>query len=252
MRRLGLCLATAGSVVAAAALVVAPGRSAAAQEHDHHSPAPSGTGDFADMGPHMRVTVKQPERAGDGERADRVVAQTRGVMEKYKDYHRALEDGYQPFLPQVPLPEYHFTNYRYGFQAAFAFDPERPTSLLYVREGDGYHLTGVMFTAAAAASLDELDRRLPLSVAQWHLHTSVCLPPPGRGIEMLQKNARFGFDGSIATAAECDAAGGRFFPHLFGWMVHVYPYEKDPASVFRMPGHHGHHGEAQAPAAHEH
>ena len=197
------------------------------------------------MGRHMRVTVKRAERTGDRDRALRLVDETRRVIAPYQDHRRAVEDGYQPFLAQLPLPEYHFTNYRYGFKANFFFDAEEPTSLLYVKEGDGYRLTGVMFTAAAASSLDELDRRVPLSVAQWHLHTSICLPPKGRGIEMLQKKARFGFDGSIATLEECEAAGGRFFPRLFGWMVHLYPFEKRLEDVFRMPGHHDHQGEGK-------
>jgi hypothetical protein len=220
---------------------------AIAQEH-HHPPAPAaGAGGYAEMGPHMRVTVKPPMREGDRDRAFRILDQTRRLIARYKDHRRAVEDGYQPFLAQLPLPEHHFTNYWYGFKANFAFDVEQPTSLLYVQEGGGYRLTGVMFTAPAGASLEELDRRLPLSVAQWHLHTSLCLPPKGRGGEMLRKNARFGFEGSIHTREECDAAGGRFFPRLFGWMVHVYPYEQGFEDAFRMPGHHDHGEEKPAP-----
>jgi hypothetical protein len=32
---------------------------------------------------------------------------------------------------------------------------------------------------------------------------------------------RFGFDSEIATREECDEQGGKFYPHVFGWMVHV-------------------------------
>jgi hypothetical protein len=42
----------------------------------------------------------------------------------------------------------------------------------------------------------------------------------------------FGFRGSIATEEACEQAGGRWFPQIFGWMVHVYPYETDPAKVW--------------------
>jgi len=45
-------------------------------------------------------------------------------------------------------------------------------------------------------------------------------------------DAKFGLQGSIVTAAACQAAGGSFLPHLFGWMVHVYPYEADPAKIW--------------------
>jgi hypothetical protein len=32
----------------------------------------------------------------------------------------------------------------------------------------------------------------------------------------------------------CSAAGGRFFPQLFGWMVHVYPFEKTLDKIWGM------------------
>ncbi len=35
---------------------------------------------------------------------------------------------------------------------------------------------------------------------------------------MFVPNPRFGMLGSITAEAECDAAGGRFFPRLFSWM----------------------------------
>jgi uncharacterized protein involved in copper resistance len=38
--------------------------------------------------------------------------------------------------------------------------------------------------------------------------------------------------GSINTKEACDAAGGVFHPHIFGWMVHVYPYETDPKKIW--------------------
>jgi hypothetical protein len=40
--------------------------------------------------------------------------------------------------------------------------------------------------------------------------------------------------GSITTKEACDAAGREFHPHLFGWMVHLYPYETDPAKVWSV------------------
>jgi hypothetical protein len=54
----------------------------------------------------------------------------------------------------------------------------------------------------------------------------MCKPPKGREIEMLSKAPKFGLAGSISTEDECDAAGGTFMPHLYGWMVHMYPWEK--------------------------
>jgi hypothetical protein len=42
----------------------------------------------------------------------------------------------------------------------------------------------------------------------------------------------FGFRGSIATQEACEQAGGRWFPQIFNWMVHVYPYESDPSKIW--------------------
>jgi len=34
--------------------------------------------------------------------------------------------------------------------------------------------------------------------------------------------------------------GEPFYFAVFGWMVHVYPFEEDPEAVFRHPNHHQH------------
>lgn len=43
---------------------------------------------------------------------------------------------------------------------------------------------------------------------------------------------RLGPRGSIATKTECMQAGRRFWPQLFGWMVHVYPFEQTPERIW--------------------
>jgi hypothetical protein len=48
---------------------------------------------------------------------------------------------------------------------------------------------------------------------------------------------RFRLLGSINTKEACEAAGGEFLPHVFGWMVHVYPYETDPKKVWSVDEH---------------
>ena len=48
---------------------------------------------------------------------------------------------------------------------------------------------------------------------------------------------KFGLKGSIATEDACSAAGGRFHPVVFGWMVHVYPYEQGLDNIFAMHHH---------------
>src|SRR2546428_6933916 len=42
-----------------------------------------------------------------------------------------------------------------------------------------FELVGAMYTAPARTSDDDLDRRIPLSVARWHEHVNWCLPPHG-------------------------------------------------------------------------
>jgi hypothetical protein len=162
------------------------------------------------------------------------VEQARTALEKYRDYKVALAEGFQIFLPNVPQPMYHFTNYQFAFNAAFEFDATRPTSLLYEKHGSDYKLIGAMYTAPVRFSEEQINERVPLSVAQWHQHVNMCRPPQGREIEMLGKNARFGLQGSISTRQECEAAGGTFMPHVFGWMVHVYPWEKTPDEIWSV------------------
>ena len=202
--------------------------------HDMHTMM---QGHHHEPGPHMYMTAPRPQTPQDLERAEHVVQELRNGIEKYKDYRAALADGYKIFLPNLPQKEYHFTNYANGFLEAFTFDPARPTSLLYRKTSSGYELVGAMYTMAKRATEDQLDARIPLSVASWHLHTNLCMPPRPdlSGPRDQLRNAdwtKFGLRGSIATQEAYDAAGGRFRPVIFGWMVHVYPYHDSIAEVF--------------------
>jgi hypothetical protein len=181
---------------------------------------------------HMTMTEMRPKSPEDEQRAQQIVEQLKAGIEKYKDYHVALNDGFKIFLPNVPQPEYHFTSYRNGFLEAFSFDPARPTSLLYKKTGTGYELVGAMYTMPKRATEDQLNARVPLSVAMWHLHTNLCMPSR---TELRSADwTKFGLKGSIATQGACDAAGGRFRPSIFGWMVHVYPYRDSLDTIFAM------------------
>ncbi len=194
-----------------------------------------------DMGPHMKMTTLRDLKPGDQEKADQVVAAARQAAEKYTDYKDALADGYKIFLPNLPQKQYHFTNYRYAFEAAIQFNPEHPTSLLYEKTGDGYKLIGVMYTAPKNATWNDLDQRIPLSIAQWHAHINLCLPPSDRRSEAWGPHPKFGLAGSITTRADCDAAGGKFMPQIFGWMVHVYPFEQKPEDIWSVERQASHH-----------
>ncbi len=194
-----------------------------------------------DMGPHMKMTSLRKLQPGDQEKAERVVAAARHVAQKYQDYRVALDDGFKIFLPRIPQKQYHFTNYRYAFEARRHFNPEHPTSLLYEKQGEGYKLIGVMYTAPRRFTEDDLNDRIPLSIAEWHQHVNLCSPPRDRRGEVLGPNPKFGLRGSITTEEECKADGGTFHPVVFGWMVHLYPFEKDAAHIWSVerqaPGH---------------
>jgi hypothetical protein len=220
------CFATAGF-----ALQVAD--SGAEQEK---APAvQSSGGGMAHMAGHMYMTTQRPGKPGDQEKAKAIVEAARTAMAPYQDYRKALADGYEIFLPNIPQPQYHFTKYENGREAATRFDPLKPTSLLYKKTAEGgYKLVGAMYTDRVTANEDELNERIPLSVARWHQHTNFCKAPAGQKAGYFGADAKFGLLGSITTRESCEAAGGTFFPHIFGWMVHVYPYETDAAKVWSV------------------
>jgi hypothetical protein len=214
-----------------------------------HTQQPMGTmpgmdmgGDMKDMGPsmaamagHMSLTALRPPQAGDEEKARTVVAQVRASIERYKDYRRALADGFVIANPHVNQPQSHFNKQANILEAEKHFDPAKPSSLLYRQTPkQRYKLEGVMFTANPNATEDELNERIPLSVARWHEHANFCAAPADRVKEYLDKNPKFGMFGSINSAEACKVEGGTFYPHVFTWMIHVFPYEENLKDVFSM------------------
>jgi hypothetical protein len=187
------------------------------------------------MANHMCVTPMRTPQPGDDEKAKAVIAQVRAVMEKYKDYKKAVADGYIQANPTVDQPQFHFNNKANATLADTEFDPSRPTSLLYFQTPmQKFKLEGVMFTARPNSTEDELNQRIPLSVARWHKHTNFCGAPENKVKEYFGKNPKFGMFGSIHTKEACDADGGIFMPVMFTWMIHVFPYEDDLKNVFSM------------------
>ena len=97
-----------------------------------------------------------------------------------------------------------------------------------------------MYTAPARTTDDDLDARIPLSVARWHEHVNWCLPPRGarqRWGEQRGGHPVFGPASAIATRAACDSVGGRFKPRVLGWMVHVRAFASDDPAVIWSVGH---------------
>jgi hypothetical protein len=198
--------------------------------------------DMKDMGPsmaamagHMYVTPLRPRQPGDEEKVKTIVAQVRSSIERYRDYKKALADGYEIANPKVDQPQFHFNNQANIQEAEHHFDPTKPTSLLYFKTPkQRYKLEGVMFTANAYATEDELNDRIPLSIVRWHEHTNFCAAPADRVKEYLGQYPKFGMFGSINTAESCKAEGGVFYPHVFTWMIHVFPFEDNLKDVFSM------------------
>src|ERR1700683_3619697 len=158
----------------------------AMMDHDMHM-----GGNMKNMSLHMAYNdlraanpPRRPANPADKARAPVLVTDLQHALAKYKDYHVAEADGFKPFHPEFKQQKVvHFTRSWYALKAEFTFNPLEPTSLLYQRTPDGgYKLIGAMYTDRKGATLDELNERVPLSVARWHRHVNFCIP--ARGVNM--------------------------------------------------------------------
>ena len=179
--------------------------------------------------PHMRMSPMRAASRADSARAARLVEQARAALGKYKDVSVAERDGYRMFAPNIKnQPVYHFTSLRLAIRERFKFDPTQPSSLLYKSNPDGsLRLVGAMYTAPKDATPEELNARVPLGIAHWHLHTNMCVPrltQTARWKEVSNGRPVFGPASPIATSDACEKVNGRFLPVVFNWMVHVDLY----------------------------
>lgn len=224
-------------------------------------------GSHMKMGEHMTMTESRPLTPADQQRGELIIQTAREKLAKYQDSNAAIADGYVPYMPTVPQDVFHFAS-RERTMAEYMgdFDLAHPGALLYERHGlGGYKLVGAMYSAPAAATPDQLDKLIPLSLVNWHAHTNICLPEGvteqdvmngdihgkmrpnisssfdamhgynvGSGERMrlgYMADPRFGFAGTINAEDECNAVRGNFHPQIFGWMVHVYPFASDDFKV---------------------
>lgn len=235
-------LAFSASVAAAQSGSTHRHESAAAPHATHGStPAsasadPSNTvheamGGHMDANPHLRMTPVRVASAADSARAAKIVTETRASLAKYKDVRVAEREGYVIFAPNVRQDVYHFTKVSAAFREHFSFDVARPSSLLYRKGDDGeMTLVGAMYSAPRNATMAQLNERVPLGIARWHLHTNMCVPrlaQKERWVEVADGKMVFGPASPIATREACDAVDGRFLPVVFNWMVHVNVFESD-------------------------
>ena len=100
-----------------------------------------------------------------------------------------------------------------------AFDPARPTALIYDGTSPTSQIVGLMYTGGAATAPEGFAGPND----HWHRHSSVCM----KGADVL-----FPTDSDV-TAEQCAAAGGRYMERTT-WMVHawVVPAWDSPAGVF--------------------
>jgi hypothetical protein len=198
--------------------------------------------DMKDIGPsmaamagHMYMTPLRSRQPGDEQKAKAVVEQVRASIERYQNYKKALADGFVIANPDVDQPQFHFNNQANIAAAEHQFDPTKPSSLLYFKTPkQHYKLEGVMFTAGPNATEDELNERIPLSIVRWHKHTNFCAAPANRVQEYFGQYPKFGMFGSIRTEDACKSEGGVFYPSVFTWMIHVFPFENNLKDAFSM------------------
>lgn len=222
--------------VTAVFLAAWPTRAHAQHSHSETSAVMSAV-DMSAMAAHMEVTPVRKATTADSLRANAIADELRIAIAKYRDVKIAEADGFRMFAPQVKKQlVYHFTKNLWALENQFTFNPARPTSLLYRRDAEGnFVLIGAMYTAPKRYTLNDLDKRIPISIAQWHKHVNWCLPPrraDDRWTEMKNGRPVFGPLG-VSTREECDAAGGRFVKEVFGWMVHANVFaSNDPKMVW--------------------
>lgn len=192
---------------------------------------------------HMKMTPTRVPTHADSVRAAAVADTLRRALAKYADPAAAERDGFKLFAPNLKNQKtFHYTKWSNAVGEAFRFDPAKPTSILYKRDSSGHmKVVGAMYTMPKRATPAELDKRVPFSITEWHLHTNLCVPKKGdekRYAEMQAGKPLFGLAGSITTKDACDAANGKFTSVLFGWMVHANVFEgTDLKSVWAHDEH---------------
>ena len=191
--------------------------------HTDETPVPS-----MKMGLHMQMSLKGDPAPGDAERAVEILDAADAVLFHYRNVKAALRDGYKPFYPTGRMgEEIHYTNYRYRRKEQQHVNYSQPGSILYKRTAGGLKAVGVMYTAPANASPQQLDAIAPLSIATWHRHVDFCGGPKALPkSEQFGPNAGFGPQGGIHTEEACRAAQGLWIPVVLNWMTHIYPNEQ--------------------------
>jgi Dienelactone hydrolase family len=216
-------------------------------DHDHLTvvatvDAMRGRTDTGVAARHLRLMSGAAATAEDSARADVLVLAMRDGLGRYRDIAAAEADGFEDLVVADSGAVTHLVNWKWAVAEAFRFNPAKPAALVYRTKRDGDRvLLGAMYTAPDGASLETLDRRVPVRVARWHQHIDWCTPKRGddaRWTETARDGAPvFGPASRIATQSSCDSVAGAFHPHVFGWMVHANVFASDePGVIWGEPG----------------
>ena len=189
----------------------------------------------------MYMTSMRDRSPEDVARAGDIVTKLREKSKIY-DHHVAPNEGFRIFIPNVPQPEYHLTSYKNGSapcEARFTGDPTRPTSLLYEKSQRATIWSARCTRCRSARRKIQLgnERR-----AAERFDVGICKPHQicvcRRAVMTAEcRLDEVWFARNDRVERFCDAAGGRFSPVIFGWMVHVYPYEDSLDKIFAMHMH---------------
>jgi hypothetical protein len=184
---------------------------------------------------HMHMAPHRDVAPADSARAAEIVKTARAALSKSADTAAAVRDGYVKFLPWLDDQSiFHYNNVGNAMLTFAGFDATKPVSLLYKKDEHGaMKLVGAMYNAAPNATPQDLDARLPTSIAHWHEHVDFCGPQPDSvraGVQKIDAASTAKWL-SISTREQCAAAGGRFVPRIFGWMAHVYLFAGDDPKV---------------------
>lgn len=200
--------------------------------------------------PQTLMTHLAPPDPDDALKGEWLVNELRRHTAPYRDVRQAIADGYRSFPPEPDstMRVIHFVHRQRSAREQQRTDVRAPGALLYERTDSGLRLVGAMFTAPVSAPLEELNRRVPLSLTQWHLHQNICVPKPVWNERQWRRRAAdgrplFGPGSPTRSEQSCEQAGGRFLPTVFGWMVHIHMNAHDPADIWNaMYGHDAAHG----------
>jgi hypothetical protein len=179
---------------------------------------------------HLKFTALRPQTPQCLQRGQQLIDTLKQSLTPYQhDIGAAEAAGYAGYYTDREMPMYHFASKWRAFKELVRFDPTQPTVLLYKKSHSHFELIGVMYYAPGRYTEDELGQRVPLCLARWHRQVNVCLPPSG---SEAGNDPRFDSDGTIATEAACNQAGGSWYPEIHGWMVEVYPFETAPNKIW--------------------